>query len=81
LKILCLPVILVGLAAWAGLRGSSIGVLFVFFASPTAVSSYIMAKAMDSDADLAGAIVMLTTLGSVLTIFAGVFILKGLGWI
>ncbi len=79
LKILLLPAVLVTLAASAGLRGSSLGVLFIFFASPTAVSSYIMAKAMDSDADLAGQIVMLTTLGSVLTIFAGVFVLKGMG--
>ncbi len=79
LKILFFPVVLVGLSALVGLRGSSLGVLFIFFASPTAVSSYIMAKAMDSDADLAGQIVMLTTLGSVLTIFAGVFVLKGMG--
>lgn len=81
LKILFFPAVLVGLAAWAGFRGSSLGVLFVFFASPTAVSSYIMAKAMDSDADLAGQIVMLTTAGSVFTIFVGVFVLKGLGMI
>ncbi len=79
LKILFYPAVLVGLAALAGLRGGSLGVLFIFFASPTAVSSYIMAKAMDSDADLAGQIVMMTTLGSVLTIFAGVFVLKGMG--
>jgi len=79
LKILLFPTVLVGLAALAGLRGSSLGVLYIFFASPTAVSSYIMAKAMDSDADLAGAIVMMTTFCSVLTIFAGVFVLKGMG--
>ncbi len=79
LKIIFFPVVIVSLAVLAGIRGSSLGVLFIFFASPSAVSSYIMAKAMDSDADLAGLIVMLTTLGSVLTIFAGVFVLKGMG--
>jgi predicted permease len=58
-----------------------LGVLYILFASPTAVSSYIMAKAMKNDSNLAANIVLISTLGSILTIFLGVFTMKSIGWI
>ena len=51
------------------------------FSGPAAVSSYIMAKNMESDYQLAGQILLLSTLVCILTLFLGVFLLKYLALI
>lgn len=79
LKIIAVPAVFTALAFYMGFREIELGVIFILFASPTAVSSFIMAKAMNSNSDLAANIVLMTTLGSVFTIFLGVYILKTLG--
>jgi predicted permease len=81
IKIIVSPLLFTTAAYFLGFTGSSLGVIFILFASPTAVSSYIMAKNMNNDADLAANIVLLTTIGSLGTLFLGVFILKSLGMI
>ena len=68
-------------AIMLGFRNEALTVIFVLFAAPTAVSSYIMAKNMHSDADLAGQILALTTVICPVTIFAGSFILKSINLI
>ena len=55
--------------------------MLICFGAPTAVSSYIMAKKMGNDHDLAGQILLLSTMFCVVTIFSGIFILKTLGLI
>lgn len=80
-KTVLMPAVFVTLAALLGLRGPSLGVVLICFGSPTAVSSYIMAKKMDNDDSLAAQILLLSTLVCVFTIFAGVFILKSLSLI
>jgi malonate transporter and related proteins len=79
LRIAVLPLLLVGLAIHLGFRGERIGVLFFLFASPTAIASYPMADAMGSNSRLAGHIILLTTLGSIVTISMGIIWLKNLG--
>ncbi len=79
IKIIVSPLLFTTAAYFLGFRGSSLGVIYILFASPTAVSSYIMAKNMNNDADLAANIVLLTTVGSLVTLFLGVFVLKMLG--
>ena len=76
-----LPGIAVTAAALIGLRGPALGVVLICFGAPTAVSSYIMAKKMGNDHDLAGQILLLSTMFCVVTIFSGIFILKTLGLI
>jgi hypothetical protein len=73
------PAVFVIPAVLLGFRGEALTVIFVLFAAPTAVSSYIMAKNMQSDADLAGQILALTTIICPATIFAGSLILKSIG--
>ena len=63
----------------AGLRGENLAVLFVVSGAPTAVASFIMAKAMDSDGDLAAGIVFLATVCSALTLSAGILVLRSMG--
>ncbi len=80
LKIIILPLIIVPFAYLLGFRGLELCILFVLFASPSAITSFIMTKAMGGDGDLAANIVMVTTLGSVVTLPLGIFILRTVGW-
>jgi predicted permease len=79
LKIIFAPAVFTVIAFLCSFRYSDLVILYVLFASPTAVASYIMAKNMDNNAELAASIVVLTTLGSIVTIFVGIFILKSMG--
>lgn len=81
LKMVTLPV-LATLGAWLmGFSGRELGMLFVFFASPTAAASFVMVKAMGGDARLSANIVALTTLMASLSMTLGVFCLRVLGLI
>lgn len=75
-KTIIVPAAALTAAALCGLRGPSLGVVLICFGAPTAVSSYIMAKKMDNDHELAAQILLLSTFICVLTIFLGIFILK-----
>lgn len=81
IKTVVLPAVMVVFAALIGLRGESLGVILILFGAPTAVSSYIMAKNMDNDHELAAQILLLTTIMCAFTIFAGIFVLKNLNLI
>lgn len=76
LKTVILPALAVTAAALGGLRGPSLGVVLICFGAPSAVSSYIMAKKMGNDHELAAQILLLSTMICALTIFTGIFILK-----
>ena len=78
LKIVLIPFVLTYLAIAFGFSGENLAVMFILFASPTAIASFMMAKAMHCNAELAGNIIVITTLGSVVTISLGIFILKSL---
>ncbi|MDF2643871.1 MAG: hypothetical protein K0R45_3145 [Pseudomonas sp.] len=70
------------LAAWlVGFRGAELGILFLYFGSPTAAASYIMARAANGNYELAAAIIVLTTLAAAVTTNIGIFILQWGGWI
>ncbi len=81
-KILVLPAIVVAIAHLAfGFSGVELAVIFVLFGTPSAVSSYIMARNLGSDGEVASQILLLTTLLCTFTLFLGIFILKTLSWI
>lgn len=79
LKTAVFPLIAVSIAALAGFSGAYLGSLFVVFGTPSAVSSYIMAKNMNNDYHLASQIIITTTVASAFTIALGSFILLSLG--
>ena len=64
-----------------GFKNEDLGIIFILFACPTAVASFIMADAMGVNSKLAGNIVLVTTVLSVFTIAVGLFILKQNGLI
>ncbi|MCI8387207.1 MAG: AEC family transporter [Clostridiales bacterium] len=81
LKTIVLPALTVISAMLLGFRGVELGVVFIIFGGPAAVSSYIMAKQMKSDYELASQILLISTLMSLVTLFAGIFILRATGLI
>ena len=81
IKLILIPSIGTYCAFLLGFKGEELGILFILFASPTAIVSFIMAEAMGANSRLAGNILLITTLGSVVTITIGLFILKENGLI
>lgn len=81
MKMVTLPV-LSTVAAWlVGFSGAQLGLLFLFFASPTAAASFVMVKAIGGNVALAANIIAITTLMASITVTLGVFALRLLGWI
>ena len=81
IKIVIIPVVLTLGAYYLGYQKVDLGIMFILFACPTAIASFVMADAMGANSKLAGNIIMLTTLGSVFTIAIGILILKSFGLI
>jgi len=75
-RLIVVPMVTVSLAILCGFRGYELGILFVLFSCPTAVSSYIMAKEMNSDYHLTSDIVLISTFFSMFTIFIGIYLLR-----
>ena len=75
-KLVIIPLIFISAGIGFGFRGTELGALMILFAAPSAVATYAMARKMDSDAILAGEIVVFTSLFSVLSIFLWVIALK-----
>ncbi|GAB5450141.1 MAG: AEC family transporter [Halioglobus sp.] len=73
------PTLGVLLALAMGVRGESLGVLFLLLATPMAVSAYVMVVAARGDGVLAANITVLSTLLSIVTITGGFFLLSLLG--
>lgn len=79
MKMIILP-LLCTVGAWlAGFEGPELGLMFLFFASPTAAASFVMVKAMRGNDRLAANIVALTTVMASLTVTIGVFLLRSAG--
>lgn len=75
-KLVIGPLIFLTLPVLWGWSGQAIASILIAFGTPTAVSSFPMAKAMNCDADLAGEIVVVTSAASMFTMFTWIFILK-----
>lgn len=76
IKIVILPLTLTLAAIFLGYRDDDLGIMFIVFACPTAIASFVMADVMGANLKLAGNIIMITTLGSVFTISLGILLLK-----
>ncbi len=75
-RLVIIPVIFLGGGILLGFRGLELTALLVLFATPTAVSSYPLAVSMEADGELAGQMVIFTTLCSLVTIFFWVWLLS-----
>ncbi|SFU63368.1 AEC family transporter [Halomonas korlensis] len=75
-KIIGMPALGVILALPLGFRDAELGILFLFLASPGAAISYVMAKAVGGNEQLAANIIVISTFGSMATVSLGIFLLK-----
>lgn len=66
-KLLVMPLLTAIILYMTGVHGHMLGIGILYGAAPTATAAYIFAQQMKGDAELSGAVIMLTTLMSVLT--------------
>ncbi len=79
MKMVWLP-ILATFGAWlCGFRNAELAILFLYFGSPTAAASFVMARAVNGNHELAAAIIVITTLAAVVTTNIGLFFLQWVG--
>jgi len=78
-KLILVPLIVVYPAYLWGFTKMEMGVLFLMVASPTAAAAYIMVKGMGGNDKLAANIILISTLGSLVTVSFGLAFLKRAG--
>ena len=77
-KLVAVPAVLLPVCVAFGYRSLALAALLTMLGAPTAVSSYTMARQLDADGELAGQIVVFTSVCSILTMFFWVFLLRQL---
>ena len=80
-KIVLIPAVMLTLSAFLGFNKLEMAILIAVFATPNAVSSYAMARNYEADYELAGEIITLGTLLSILSMFIFITVARSLGWI
>lgn len=80
-KLVILPAIMLAIAYALGLRGLELFLLIAIYGTPVAAASYPMAQNMGGDGELAGQLVVISTVVSVVTLFFWIFFLKSVGLI
>ncbi|MGB1310506.1 MAG: AEC family transporter [Leucothrix sp.] len=75
-KLLLVPGVITLGGIAVGLRGESLGVLYLMSAAPSATAGYAMLRAMGGNHYLGAAIIATTSLGSVIAITLGLFTLR-----
>ena len=80
IKIIWMPVMTAVILVLLGVHGMELAIGVLLAGTPTATSAYIMAQQLKSDAELSGAIIMLSTLLSVFTYTVALYILNYYGF-
>ena len=80
-KLLVAPLVATIIGYIIGYNGTDLGIIFILFACPTAIVSYIFAEAMTPHGELAGNILITTTLAASFTMPIGLMILAYLNLI
>ena len=80
-RLVIAPAIILPIAVWLGSRNIELVSLMTVFAAPCAVVGFTMAQQMDSDYELAGNCIIMTSGLSCFTIFGWIFLGKTLGLI
>ena len=80
-KTIIIPALMLTISSLLGFGKLEMAILVAVFATPNAVSSYAMARNYEADYELAGEIITLGTLLSVVTMFVFITIARSLAWI
>ena len=81
LRLLIVPLVMVGSLLLLGFRGEHIVVSLIIFGAPVAMVTYSMSVAMQADDELAGTLVAVTSVLSIVTMFLFIFVLKQFAFI
>ena len=80
-KTVIIPLVMLTVSSLLGFNKLEMAILVAVFATPNAVSSYAMARNYEADYELAGEIITLGTLLSVVTMFIFITMAKSFAWI
>lgn len=75
-RLVIVPLVFLPISILLGFRDVRLAGLLALYASPSAVSSFTMAKQMEGDSDLAGQLVVYSSAFSILTMFLWIVVLK-----
>tara|TARA_R110001599_G_scaffold16762_3_gene67881 strand:- start:3618 stop:4568 length:951 start_codon:yes stop_codon:yes gene_type:complete len=78
-KLVLVPLLLIAGGVALGFRGVELGVLALMSSAPAAAASYVMVRAMGGNSALAANIIVLTTVGSLITTSVWMLALRSLG--
>lgn len=78
LRLVVIPLLVLPIGIALGIRGAQMAVLLCFFCTPTAIGGYVLAQNIDGDGELAGQILLQTTILSSVTLFVTIALLRGL---
>lgn len=79
IKLVILPLIMIPMVVMMGYRDADLLSGLLAYQTPVAVSSYIMAQQAGADGQLAGQLVVFSSVLSIFTLFVTIFILRMLG--
>lgn len=79
IKLLLLPLLAALLLSMMGVTGTDLAIGILLAGTPAATATYIMAHQLNGDAELAGSIVMLSTLGSAFSYTLCLILLRSFG--
>ena len=80
-KLVVYPAAAILLAVWQGFTGPELVAVIAVFATPCGISGYSMAAATDNDDELAGQLVVVTSLAAVFTLTMVLSLCQIGGWI
>ena len=80
-RLLVIPLLALGAAVLLGMRGEVLVSYLALFGGPVAVSSYTMAQQMKGEHELAGQILVYTSIGCIVTLFFWISLMRYLTWI
>lgn len=75
-KLIASPIIACAIAIALGVRGQNLAILFLLASSPSATVGFAMVHAMNGNTKLAANIIVQTTLGAMVTVTAGLWLLQ-----
>lgn len=79
LKLILVPAIMLAVTSCFGFTNMERFVIFTLYSTPMATSVFSMAQGMNADSELAGEIIVVTTVGSVITLFLWIFGMNSFG--
>jgi predicted permease len=80
LKVIVVTGLALAIYRWMGVSGTDLRIGVIMLGCPTGVITYILATQLQGDADLAGTIVIVSTVASAFTMTGWLFLLRAMGW-